>query len=132
MNLLLTGCFKYTAEQLDAIKSLGYQVYYMESEKYDDLPLPAEQVDATVCNYLFTTKDFVCFTNLKLIQLTSAGLDRVPVDIIKARGCKLFNARGVYSTPMAEWALFRILERYKQDETETRAYLLTRVKLEEP
>lgn len=114
MNLLLTGCFKYTAEQFDAIKSLGYRIYYMESEKYDDLPLPAELVDATVCNYLFTAKDFNNFTNLKLIQLISAGLDRVPVEKIKAKGCKLFNARGVYGTPMAEWALFRVLERYKQ------------------
>lgn len=114
MNLLLTGCFKYTSEQLDSIKSLGFQVYYMESEKYDELPLPVELVDAAVCNYLFTAKDFNDFTNLKLIQLTSAGLDRVPVEDIKAKGCKLFNARGVYSTPMAEWALFRVLEKYKQ------------------
>lgn len=114
MNLLLTGCFKYTTDQLDTIKSLGYQVYHMESEKYDELPLPAELVDATVCNYLFTAKDFKDFTNLKLIQLVSAGLDRIPVEDIKAQGCKLFNARGVYSTPMAEWALFRVLEKYKK------------------
>lgn len=114
MNLLLTGCFKYTAEQLDAIKSLGYQVYYMESELYDELPLPAELVDATVCNYLFTAKEYRDFSNLRLIQLVSAGLDRVPVEEIKARGCKLYNARGVYGTPMAEWALFRVLEKYKQ------------------
>ena len=114
MNLLLTGCFKYTAEQADAIKSLGYQIYYMESELYDELPLPAELVDATVCNYLFTAKKYNDFTNLKLIQLVSAGLDRVPVEDIKAKGCKLYNARGVYGTPMAEWALFRVLEKYKQ------------------
>lgn len=114
MNLLLTGCFNYTTEQLDAISSLGYQVYYIESEKDDELPLPAELVDATVCNYLFTTNDFDKFRNLKLIQLTSAGLDRVPVDKIKAKGCRLFNAKGVYSTPMAEWVLFRVLEKYKQ------------------
>ena len=113
MNLLLTGCFNYSTEQLDAIKSLGYEVYFMESEKYDKLPLPAEQVDATVCNYLFTTNDFCGFSNLKLIQLVSAGLDRVPVELIKAKGCKLFNARGVYGIPMAEWAVGRILEHYK-------------------
>lgn len=113
MNLLLTGCFKYTSEQIDAIKSLGYQVYYIESEKFDKLPLPAEQIDAVVCNYLFTAQDFGNFRNLKLIQLTSAGLDRVPVDQIRSKGCKLFNARGVYSIPMAEWAVGRILEHYK-------------------
>lgn len=58
--------------------------------------------------------DIDTFSNLKFIQLTSAGFDRVPVDKIKSRKIKLFNARGVYSTPMAEWALFRVLEYYKQ------------------
>lgn len=131
MNLLLTGCFKYSEEQLNSIKSLGFQVYYMESEKYDELPLPAELVDATVCNYLFTAKDFKDFTNLKLIQLVSAGLDRVPVEDIRAKGCKLYNARGVYSTPMAEWALFRVLEKYKlgwffKDEQEKKCWTKNR------
>lgn len=58
--------------------------------------------------------DIDTFSNLKFIQLTSAGFDRVPVDKIKFREIKLFNARGVYSTPMAEWVLFRVLEYYKQ------------------
>ena len=49
-----------------------------------------------------------------MIQLTSAGFDRVPVEKIKECGIELYNARGVYSTPMAEWAVFRVLEHYKQ------------------
>ena len=38
----------------------------------------------------------------------------MPVEKIKARGIELNNARGVYSIPMAEWAMFRVLEHYKQ------------------
>lgn len=86
----------------------------MESEKFDSLPIDPKEIDAVVCNFLFTSQPFQQFENLKLIQLTSAGLDRVPVQEIKAKGCLLFNARGVYSIPMAEWALFRVLEHYKQ------------------
>ena len=113
MNLLLTGCFKYTGEQMEALRSLGYTVYFMQQEK-EELPLEAAEVDVTVCNGLFLSHDINDFTRLKLIQLTSAGFDRVPVDTIKKRGIGLYNARGVYSTPMAEWALFRVLEHYKQ------------------
>lgn len=36
------------------------------------------------------------------------------MDYIKAKGIALHNARGVYSVPMAEWALYRVLEHYKQ------------------
>lgn len=113
MNLLLTGCFKYTEEQLEKIHDLGYEIFFLQQEK-DVLPLNASDVEATVCNGLFLSHDISTFSNLKFIQLTSAGYDRVPVDIIKGRNIELHNARGVYSTPMAEWALFRVLENYKQ------------------
>lgn len=113
MNLLLTGCFKYSESQIEELRSLGYTIHFMQQEA-EILPLAASDVDATVCNGLFLSHAFEDFTNLRFIQLTSAGFDRVPVDKIKAQGCELWNARGVYSTPMAEWALFRVLEHYKQ------------------
>lgn len=113
MNLLLTGCFKYSDEQLLKLQKLGYQTHFMQQEK-EALPLKAEEIDATVCNGLFLSHDVDDFKNLKFIQLTSAGFDRVPVDIIQSRGIDLYNARGVYSIPMAEWAVFRVLEHYKQ------------------
>lgn len=113
MNLLLTGCFSYTEEQFDQLRQLGFGICFMQQEK-EALPLPAAEIDAAVCNGLFLSHDISAFTGLKFIQLTSAGFDRVPVETIKERGIKLCNARGVYSTPMAEWAVFRVLEHYKQ------------------
>lgn len=113
MNLLLTGCFKYSEAEIEALRALGYTVYFMPQEK-EKLPLLASEVDVTVCNGLFLNHDINEFTHLKFIQLTSAGFDRVPVNLIKARGIGLFNARGVYSMPMAEWVIFRLLEHYKQ------------------
>lgn len=113
MNLLLTGCFKYSDKQMNMLRSLGYSVYFMQQEK-EELPIEAAEVDATVCNGLFLSHDIDIFTRLKLIQLTSAGFDRVPVGKIKERGIEVYNARGVYSKPMAEWAVFRVLEHYKQ------------------
>lgn len=113
MNLLLTGCFEYSKEQIETLCSLGYNIFFMQMEK-DELPLDPSLIDALVCNGLFLYHDIDVFTSLKLIQLTSAGLDRVPVNKIKARGITLYNARGVYSVPMAEWVMFRVLEHYKQ------------------
>lgn len=113
MNLLLTGCFNYTESQKQMLASLGYRIHFVQQEK-EALPLAAAEVDATVCNGLFLTHNFEEFSQLKFIQLTSAGFDRIPVDYIKTKGIALHNARGVYSVPMAEWALFRVLEHYKQ------------------
>lgn len=113
MNLLLTGCFKYSEGQMEALFSLGYSIYFMQYEK-EVLPLDASKIDAVVCNGLFLSHNIDLFSRLKFIQLTSVGFDRVPVNKIKVRGIELYNAQGVYSTPMAEWVMFRVLEHYKQ------------------
>lgn len=112
MNLLLTGCFNYTEKQIEDLASLGNCIFFMQYEN-DPLPLEASRIDAVVCNGLFLHHNIDDFSRLKFIQLTSAGYDRVPVNKIKERGIQLFNARGVYSIPMAEWAVFRVLEFYK-------------------
>lgn len=112
-NLLLTGCFDYTEEQKHELAALGFRIWYMQQES-DVLPLAAAEIDAVVCNGLFLHHQLDDFSRLRYIQLTSAGLDRVPVEKIRERNIALFNARGVYSVPMAEWAVFRVLEYYKQ------------------
>ena len=52
-------------------------------------------------------------SNLKLFQLTSAGFDRIDVNYINANGITMHNARGVYSVPMAEYALCGVLQLLK-------------------
>lgn len=78
-------------------------------------PLSIELFDfeVAVCNGLFLHNDIRKFTNLKMIQLISAGVDRVPVDEIKKRGILLCNAKDIYSVPVAEWVVLKILEIYK-------------------
>lgn len=113
MNILLTGCFNYSQDQIAALQNLGCTIHFMQFEN-DALPVAPSEVEAVVCNGLFLSHDIEQFSNLKYIQLTSAGFDRVPMDKIKDHGIIIHNARGVYSIPMAEWAVFRVLEYYKQ------------------
>ena len=112
MKLLMTGAFNCTAEQKLNIEKLGCEVMFQQMENE---PLSAEMfsADAVICNSLFLHNDLDKFPNLKFVQLTSAGLDRVPVDKMKEKSITLCNARGVYSTPMAEWALTGVLSLYK-------------------
>lgn len=111
-KLLLTGAFKYSQEQLNMLESLGYEIVFVQDER-KALNINVSDIDAVVCNSLFHYNDIKEFKNLRAIQLTSAGLERVPLDYINEQGIRLFNARGVYSIPMAEWAILKILEIYK-------------------
>lgn len=112
MKLLITGAFSATAEQLDMLSSLGFELMLQKDER--GVPeCDFSEADAVICNGLFLYHDISEFKKLKFIQLTSAGLDRVPLDEIRKRGIALFNARGVYSMPMAELALAGTLSLYK-------------------
>ena len=91
---------------------MGHNVAFMQRGN-DSLPCEYDWVDAVICNSLFLFHPIEKFVNLKYIQLTSAGYDRVPLDYIKEHNIDIYNARGVYSIPMAEYAVASVLQLYK-------------------
>ncbi len=113
MNILITGAFRPEPWQTERIAALGHTVYFLQNEK-DPLPLPYEEVEGAICNGLFLHHPIEKFTALSYVQLTSAGFDRMPMDYAAEKGITVHNARGVYSIPMAEFALSSVLAVYKQ------------------
>lgn len=113
MKLLLTGAFSYSDEQLKLISDIGNEIIFIQDEK-SPLPDFVFDIDGIICNSFFLYHDIKLFKNLKYIQLTSTGLDRVPLKYIIEKDILLFNAHDVYSIPMAEWAVLKILEIYKK------------------
>ena len=113
MKLLLTGAFRYTDEQIEYLESLGNEVVFVQDER-KALDFDVSEIEGVICNGLFLYTPIENFKSLRFIQLTSAGLDRVPLDYIKEHNIKIANARGVYSAPMAEFALCGVLQLYKQ------------------
>ena len=91
----------------------GYTVIDMPDER-GALPCDPAEVEAVICNGLFLYHPIEAFTALKRIQLTSAGLDRVPVSYVEDHDIFINSARGVYSVPMSEFALSAVLRFYKQ------------------
>lgn len=119
MILLVTGAWSASQEQLDAIGAMGHTVVRMQDER-GPMPCDYDTVEGAICNGLFLYHPLERFHSLKYIQLTSAGLDRVPMDEIDRRGIQIHNARGVYSIPMAEMALCGVLQLYKHSRFFTR------------
>lgn len=101
MKLLVTGALRITPEKAAELENLGYEIYFMPDERVA-VPdnIPCEEIEAIICNGLFLYTPPDKFPKLRTVQLTSAGLDRVPMDYMDAHGVKVFNARGVYS---ARW-----------------------------
>ncbi len=112
MRVLITGSFQINELQIAKLQQLGARVDIHKDER-SEVENP-EIYDAVVCNGLFLYNKIENFINLKFVQLTSAGFDRVPMDYIKEHSITINNARGVYSIPMAEYALFGVLQLMKQ------------------
>lgn len=113
MKLLVTGAWRCTQEQLSVLEDFGHNVVFMQNEK-DALPCAYEDVEGVICNALFLHHPIEKFKALRYIQLTSAGFDRVPMDYVNSHNIEIHNARGVYSVPMAEFAISGVLQIYKQ------------------
>lgn len=112
MNLLITGAWQEAKIYIEKIEKQGHQVRFLQFEK-DALPCTYEWVEGIIGNGIFLTHPIEKFVNLKYIQLTSAGFDRVPMNYVKEKGITINNARGVYSNPMAEYAVAGVLSLYK-------------------
>ena len=113
MKLLITGAWKHTEKEIAQLERLGYKCVFHQNEK-NKLPQEYFEVDGVICNSLFQYNDAKLFKNLKFVQLTSAGLDRIPLDYFNSKGIKVFNASGVYSIPIAEFVISSILDLYKK------------------
>lgn len=113
MILLLTGAWQQAKDHIPELETIGHEVHFLQQEK-DPLPCNPERIEGVVCTGLFLFHPIEQFPNLRFIQLTSAGFDRVPMDYVREHKIEIHNAAGVYSVPMAEFALAGVLNLYKK------------------
>ena len=111
MKLLLAGRLDLTDKQLKLIKALGDECTVM-SDETARVEEP-DVFDAVVCNGLFLYNDVAEFKNLKVVQSTSSGIERLPIQYFDTHGIVWHNAFGVYSVPIAEWAVMSALNLLK-------------------
>lgn len=113
MKVLITGAWNCSREHIAAIESFGNEVWVLPYEK-EKLPCAYEEVEAVIWQRLFLSHPIERFVNLKYIQLTSAGFDRIPMNYVNEHEIQIRNAKGVYSVPMAEFAVSGVVYLYKQ------------------
>ena len=111
-ELLLTGSFPYSKKQIEEIKQLGFNITFVQNE-LEEIKFDVSKFEYVVCNGLFLHNPVEKFLNLKFVQATSAGLERLPIDYFDKHNIKYCNAKNIYSIPIAEWVIMFILNSYK-------------------
>lgn len=98
---------------MEKIQKLGYEIKLIKENNEPDYEYIGDS-EVLVCYNPFNTLDINKLKNLKWIQLSSIGIDQLPVDKLINKDIVVTNNRGGYSIPMGEWIVLKILELIKQ------------------
>lgn len=112
MNILITGAWREYKQYKNEIELKGHRCLFLRNET-DILPCEPNWIEGVICNGLFLYHDIKSFTNLRYIQLVSTGYDRTPMEYIHKNNIEIHNAKGVYSIPIAEYVVSKILNAYR-------------------
>ena len=113
MKLLVAKRNGMSDGELRQLEQLGFELV---ADAVDTAPYGGDSsgIEAVICYQFFNHNDIRSFPNLKLIHLTSAGYDHMPLDYLREKGIALYNNRGTYSVPIAEYVLGGVLQLYKE------------------
>lgn len=113
MKLLITPALKLTEEQCEILRE-KHELFFLDDERIpvdeQQIGFDLKEIEGIVCNFFFVKNSLNVLPNLRYIQLTSAGLDRVPVNEIREKKIELHSIGDVYAIPMSEWAVGKVLE----------------------
>lgn len=112
MKLLIAKRNGMTDAEIAKIAQLGFEPV-MDGRDEEVYTGCRDDIQAVICYSFFRHNDIKSFPALRLVHLTSAGFDHMPLEYMRQSGISLFNARGVYSVPIAEFVLCGVLQLYK-------------------
>ena len=116
MNIVLSTKENYfSQDQYNQLHQLsehfGSRFFVQTGE--DNLTCAIGEIDYLIHTDAFKNHDLDEFKRLKQLQILSAGTDRLDMPRLKEKNIGIYNAKDVYSVPIAEFTLMRILEIYK-------------------
>lgn len=104
--------YDYGKENMNSIKELGYDVSIID-EKKAAFSESIKDTEVLVCYNPFNSLDISLLKDLRYIQLSSIGIDQLPIDIVKQSNIQVCNNKGGYSIPIGEWIVMSILQLMK-------------------
>jgi len=111
MKIIISNQLSVKEEDINKLKEAGYEV----GDSFDKVT--ASDADVIVGSIESNEKSLENFPNLKFIHILSAGFDKYDLEAMKNRNIIMVNGRGVYSRPIAEYILGKVLVWAKKDHT---------------
>ena len=112
MSIKALFTYNYGGEKMKGIEAFGYDIKVIKEQDliYSE---QLEDVEVLICYDPFKTLAIEKMKNLKWIQLSSIGIDQLPIEYVKNTSIIITNNKGGYSIPMGEWIVLKTLELFK-------------------
>lgn len=104
--------YNYGGDKRKDVEALGYDIKVISEENLTYSEELAD-IEVLVCYDPFKTLDIKKMKKLKWIQLSSIGIDQLPLEYVKNTSIIITNNKGGYSIPMGEWIVLKTLEMLK-------------------
>ena len=117
MKVLCVNTPKFEDEVMESFNKDGIDIQRINVEDVDQETIDKEAIDMIIGTSYVSKINPLEFRNLRTIQLSSAGFDMIDLAQLKQRGISVSNASGIYSIPIAEWVVGKVLEVYKDSRT---------------
>ncbi|MBU3100952.1 MULTISPECIES: phosphoglycerate dehydrogenase [Clostridium] len=104
--------YNYGGKKRKDIEAFGYDIKVISEGNliYNE---ELADIEVLVCYDPFKTLDIKKMKKLKWIQLSSIGIDQLPLEYVKKSSIIVTNNKGGYSIPMGEWIVLKTLEMLK-------------------
>jgi len=106
MRILLTKPFN--PEKHKTLESIGVDLFVVDEASKVDKTL-SETFDGLIGVNPFSSLN-IDISNLKWIQLLTVGIEQLPESLAERNDLIVTNMRGVYSVPIAEWVICKVLD----------------------
>jgi len=107
--ILITGRTPIDERNLKISTEDCFEIVFLSDEKMD-LTDEMYEAEIVICHSLFTFHDYKLFKNLKFVQLLSVGYEYAPKSEMNNDNILVNNIGDVYSNPISEWVILKILE----------------------
>lgn len=117
MKVLCCNTPRFEDEVMETFKKDGIDIQHINIEDVGQIDIDKDSIEMIIGTSYASKINPLEFKNLKTIQLSSAGFDMIDLPLLKQRGISVCNASGIYSIPIAEWVVGKVLEVYKDSRT---------------
>lgn len=112
MSIKALFTYDYGKDNMKSIEAFGYDIKVVKEQDLiysEDLA----EIEVLICYDPFKTLNIEKMKKLKWIQLSSVGIDQLPIEYLKNTSIITTNNNGGYSIPMGEWIVLKALELFK-------------------